>query len=507
MCSPHPLVARSRSAVRRAVARLLITLLAGVLATPLAARAETGDPGARIDALIARHHELGRFNGTALVAVGGRIVLAKGYGSASFEFGVANDPETRHWIGSVSKVFTATAVMRLADRGALRLEQTVAELLPWYRQDTGGQVTVRHLLTHTSGIPDYMHLPGVGREGFRREVGDAPIEVRPFAEKWCAGDLGWPPGTRWGYSNSGYVLLAAIVEQVTGRPFAVALRELVLEPAGMTDTVDLAMQPRAVVERLTPGYEQGPDGLLTRRAWNLSTTYGAGSLVSTVGDLFRFDRALERPDFLSPASRAASFTEGLGHWGCGWEVRTLPLGPAGAPRLVAGHEGFLFWSIARIYRVAEDGVFVALVNNTGDAPLPALFAGIADLIYGREPAWPLPAAADEIAALASERGGAAAVARYRELRAARPGELEFDESGLNRLGYRLLGAGRATDATALFRLMVELYPQSANAWDSLGEGLAAAGERTEAIRAYARSLELDPTNSNAARQLARLAGN
>ncbi len=503
MCAPRPLVARPPPLPPRVAALLLLA----ALAAPLAAHSDTDDLGARIDALIARHHELGRFNGTALVAVDGRVVLAKGYGSANFEFGVANDPATRHWIGSVTKVFTATAVLRLADRGALRLEQTLAELLPWYRQDTGGRVTVRHLLTHTSGIPDYMHLPGVGREGFRREVGDAPIEVRPFAETWCSGDLDWPPGTRWGYSNSGYVLLAAIVEQVAGRPFAAALRELVLDPAGMTDTVDLAMQPRAVVDRLTPGYELGPDGLLTRRAWNVSTTYGAGSLVSTVGDLFRFDRALERPGFLSPASRAAMFTEGPGHWGCGWEVRTLPIGPAGAPRTVAGHEGYLFWSIARIYRVAEDGLFVALVNNTGDAPLPPLFAGIADLIYGREPAWPLPAAADEVAALALERGGAAAVARYQELRATRPGELEFDEAGLNRLGYRLLGAGRAADATALFRLMVELYPRSANAWDSLGEGLAAAGERTEAIRAYARSLELDPTNANAARQLARLVGN
>jgi CubicO group peptidase (beta-lactamase class C family) len=483
--------------------------LAAALATPLVA----GDPGAsqlpqaagpRIAALLRAYNELGRFNGTALVARGDTIVHTAGYGMASFELSVANQPETKQWIGSVTKVFTAAMVMRLVDRGKLSLDSRITDTLPWYRRDTGTRVTVRQLLDHTSGIPDYLHLPGIGREGFQRQVGDDVIEVRPFIERWCSGDLQWEPGSRWGYSNSGYAVLGAIIEHVTGRPFEKALRQLVLDPLGLRDTEDLAMQPRVVVDGLATGYERLLGTLITRRPWNISTAFGAGAMVSTVGDLFRFDRAAHSAEFLSPAARAAMFTAGPGHYGCGWEVQALPIGPGKARRTVVGHEGFIFWSIARVYHVEEDETFVALVNNTGDAPLQAIFIGIADVLYGREPVFPRPSAAEAVQALAAEKGGAAAVARYRELQATAPSVYEFDERGLNGLGYALLRDGKAADAVEIFRFMAESFPQSANAFDSLGEGLAAAGRRDEAIKAYATSLQLNPANTNAAQMLAKL---
>lgn len=499
-------VGRARMAGWRTVGGLLAVLAVAGAAGAQASAPGTAAPGARIDALLQRYNELDRFNGSALVARDGRVMLAKGYGMASFEMGVPNRPDTKQWIGSVTKVFTATMVMRLVDQGKLSLDARVSDLLPWYRKDTGESITVRQLLSHTSGLPDYMHLPGIGRDGFRQQVGDEPIEVRAFTEKWCSADLAWEPGTKWGYSNSGYVVLGAIVEQVTGQSFEKALQVIVLEPAGMQDTGDLAARPRAVVPGLTSGYERAGGVVVTRRPWNLSTAFGAGAMYSTVEDLERFDRALYRDDFVSPAGRAAMFTPGVGGYGCGWEVQTLPIGPGKADRTVAGHEGFIFWSIARAYRIEQERIFVALVNNTGDAALPAMFAGIADILYGREPAWPKPSAAEAVHRLASESGGEAAAARYRELAETKPAEYEFSERGLNVLGYALLAERKPESAVAIFRVMVDAYPTSGNAWDSYGEGLAAAGSRDEAIKAYARSLELDPGNANAIDALARLAG-
>jgi CubicO group peptidase (beta-lactamase class C family) len=469
------------------------------------AAASAGDGrAAKIEALLDRYAELGMLNGTALVAAGGAVLVEKGFGMADFELGVPNRPDTKQWIGSITKVFTATAVVKLADAGKLSLDDHVSDLLPWYRKDTGARVTVRQLLDHTSGIPDYMHLPGVGREGFRREVGDDPIDVKAFAQKWCSGDLQWEPGSRWGYSNSGYVLLGAIVERVAGSPFDQVVKTLVLSPAGMEGTVDLAARPRSVVAGLAEGYEKMGDALVTRRPWNISTTFAAGGMVSTVGDLYRFDRALYRDDFVSAKAREAMFTPGLGHYGCGWEVTDQPIGPGKAVRTVAGHEGFLFWSLARIYRIPQDQVFVALVNNTGDTALPAIFAGVADILYGREPAWPKPSAARAVYDLAAEKGAEVALARYRELQAREPEAYVFDERGLNLLGYGLLQEGKPGAALGIFRFMVDTYPSSANAYDSLGEGLAAAGRREEAVKAYARSLELDPSSRNAAAQITKL---
>ncbi|MGA9751413.1 MAG: serine hydrolase [Acidobacteriota bacterium] len=486
---------------RRFTTSLALMLVLAVAGAVRAQSKGSEDKAARIDALLERYQQLGLFNGSALVAERGRLLLDKGYGMADFEMGVPNSAATKHWIGSVTKIFTATAVLRLADEGKLSLDDRLSDLLPWYRKDTGARVSVRQLLNHTSGIPDYMHLPGIGREGFRRAVGDDLVDVKDFALKWCSADLAWEPGTKWGYSNSGYFLLAAIVEQVTGKPYEEALRELVLDPAGMRDTEDLARRPRAVVPGLTPGYEKAGGKVVTRRPWNLSTAFGAGAMVATVDDLYRFDRALDREGFLSGKSMEAMFTEGLGHYGCGWEVRFMAIGPGRTRRTVAGHEGFIFWSLARIYRIPEDGVFVALVNNTGDAPLPAVFDGIADLLYGREPAWPKPSAAGAVTALAFDKGAGAALKRYEEMKAVASGDYLFDEKGLNVLGYALLQGGKADDAVVVFRCVATSFPDSGNAWDSLGEGLAAAGRREEAVKAYARSLELQPSNRNAVERL------
>jgi CubicO group peptidase (beta-lactamase class C family) len=485
---------------------LTAATLAALLLSPaaLSAQPRPAETVRAIDALVRAYHDVGAFNGNILVAKDGVVLLDKGYGMASFEQRVPNAPGTKHWIGSVSKVLTATTVMRLVDQGRLSLDSRVSDLLPWYRKETGSRVTVRMLLNHTSGIPDYMHLPGIGREGFSREVGSDPINVKAFVQKWCSADLSGEPGTRWAYSNSGYVVLGAIVEQVTGRPFAHALQELVLDPAGMTATRDLAADPRAVVEGLTPGYQKAVGRIVARQAWNISTAYAAGSMVAPLGDLLRFSQTLDRPGFLSAASRSALFTPGLGNWGCGWEVRTLPLGPGGAERVVEGHEGYIFWSLARIYRIPGERLFIAIVNNTGDAPLPKIFTGVTDLLFGRTPVQPLPPLSRALLPILESKGTPAMVARLREIQVKEAGAWDFAEAALNAFGYELLRDGRAEAAVSVFQLNSELYPRSANVWDSLGEGLAASGRREEAVKAYRKVLDLDPSHSSAKSMLAKL---
>jgi len=489
---------------------LAFRLRSATLALPLlvnltVAKAADLPPTAKaLDALVASYHAAGQFNGNVLVVKDGAILLEKGYGLASFEQRVPNAPDTKHWFASVSKTFTATTVMRLVDRGLLRLDAHVSDLLPDYRRDTGQRVTVRMLLNHTSGIPDYMHLPDVGREGFTRQVGEDPIELKTFVKRWCSADLAFEPGSRWSYSNSGYVLLGAIIETVTGKPFAQVVREEILEPAGMKDTRDLAGDPRAVVEGLTPGYENRGTRLVTRRPWNLSTVYAAGGMVGPLRDLERFDRILERPDFLSATSRAAMFTEGLGHWGCGWEVRQLPIGPDKALRTVLGHEGYLFWTLARIYRVPEERLFIALINNTGDAPLPKLFEGLTDLLAGRTPVTPKPYVSRALRLALEAKGPEHLAARYQELKTKEGQAWDFSERVLNGFGYELLEERRLEAALAAFRINVQAFPESGNAWDSLGEGLATLGRKPEAIQAYRRAVSLDPSNKNAPDMLKRL---
>ncbi len=151
-------------------------------------------------------------------------------------------PDT--WLGSDTKVFTATMIARLADAGRLSLDDPVGDLLPWYRQDTGQRMTVRHLLGHTSGLPDDARLAADARE-------PGVAIARAVVANWCSRDLQWEPGTRWEYSNAGYAVLGAIVEEVTGKTYVQAMQDLVLAPAATpaAGSGDDAAQARSEVSR------------------------------------------------------------------------------------------------------------------------------------------------------------------------------------------------------------------------------------------------------------------
>ena len=316
----------------------------------------------------------------------------------------------------------------------------------------------------------------------------------------CSGDLEFEPGTDFRYNNSGYVILGAVLEEATGTSYEQLLSDRILRPAGMSDTgYDRSGR---IIPRRAAGYERTLDGVRNTPYLDMSLPHAAGAMYSTVDDLLRWDQALYGTSLLSEGAKAAMFTPGLGEYGFGWFTATEPIGPDGAERRVIRHGGGINGFSTAIVRVPEDRQLVVLLDDTGSAQLEAMRSGILDLLYGREPAQPRASILPEMRRIITSDGVAAAVARYREL-AADDG-YQTGEGVVNRLGYSLLGEGALDDAIAIFRLNVELYPESGNTWDSLGEALAATGETTEAITSYARSLELDPSNRNAVDRLAEL---
>lgn len=485
--------------------RRLTVVVVALMMCAVSAGAEEA-VGARIGSLLERYHELGLFDGAVLVARHGQVVHENGYGLASREFGFPNGAGVRYRLASVSKTFTAVLVMQLVDEGRLSLDATLGEVLPEYRQDLGARVRIRHLLGHSSGIPDYFRAAG-GWAAFAERMGTSPPSKLDFAASLCSGDLEFEPGSAWSYSNCGYFLLGMVIERITGEPFERVLRERLLNPAGMHESGDEGADPEAVIERLASSYIRVPGGGVRRQGyWNMASAFGAGSLYSTPRDLLLYDSALTGTAILSDEAKHAMFTPGVGGYGLGWELRERPIGPDGAPRRIATHEGFLFGSHTRIYRVLDDEVLVVLLSNAGDAPLERMADGVFDLLYGRAAVEPKTPIAAELSRVIDEEGTEAAVERYRLLKREDPEGWDFSERELNLLGYGLLGSGRVDEAITVLSLNAEAYPLSGNCQDSLGEALAAAGRTTDAIRAYARSLELDPTNRNAVERLRELVG-
>lgn len=464
----------------------------------LAATAQAVDKAGQIDALVKQYVDLGQFNGAVLVAENGKVIFEKGYGLANLEWGIPNAPDTKFRLGSITKQFTAALVLQLVEEGKLSLDAKLSDVLPTYRKDTGARVTLRQLLNHTSGIPSYTDQPR-----FISEISRNPYSVDDMVGKLCSGDLQFEPGSTFRYDNCGYILLGAVLEKATGKPYETLLKERILDKAGMADSGYDHSAP--VLPRRAQGYSHAAGGLANAAYLDMSLPYAAGAMYSTVRDLYRWDQALVGETVLSAGAKKLMWTPGLEHYGFGWEIVTAPIGPGKSERTVESHGGGINGFSTLIARIPADRHLVVFLCNTGASRYEAMSAGVWDVLYGRTPSAPKRPIGEVLAAVAMNDGADAAIARYRKLKATEAERYDFNERELNALGYQLLAVGKVDAAVAVFALNVEMFPTAANPYDSLGEGLALAGKKSEAIKAYAKSLELDPSNLNAIEQLSKLA--
>jgi CubicO group peptidase (beta-lactamase class C family) len=484
---------RSRSIL---VALAVLSLLTAVL---------VGQPGTvpvvsgKIDGLVQKFVELGQFNGSVLVAQGESVIFKKGFGMANFEWNIPNTPDTRFRLGSITKQFTSMLIMQLVEEGKLSLDDKLADRLPYYRKETGGRVTIHHLLNHTSGIPSYTGIPNFFRDRSRQA-----LPLRELVTTFCSGDLEFEPGSKFAYNNSGYVILGAVIEQVSGKTYEKLLQERILGPLGMKATgYD---HSESLIHRRAAGYENGLDGVRNAAFLDMSLPHAAGALYSTAEDLYLWDRALYGTKLLSEEGKKKLFTPGLDNYAYGWVVRKMAVGPEKKDRLVIQHGGGINGFSTLITRVPEERTLIVLLNNTGGAPLNLISQGIGDILYGREPQPPKRSIARVLLSTIREKGVDAAVTQYRDIKTKNATEYELGEGELNQLGYSLLQNGRTDDAIAIFKLNVESFPKSSNPYDSLGEAYAAKGEKELAIKNYAHSIELNPANISGVKKLQELVG-
>ena len=195
------------------------------------------------------------FQGAILVAHQEEVLYQQAFGLANREWNVANTPDTKFDIASLSKQFTAALVLQLVAEGQMHLDSTISAYYPAYRPDVGRRVTIHQLLTHQSGIPNYTNLPYVWSDSLA-----LPYTSEQLVEKFGSGDLEFEPGTRYQYNNTGYYLLSLLIEAVTGQPFVTVLQERILIPLGLQQTgVDDRAQ---VLERRAYGYDKTTRGFL-----------------------------------------------------------------------------------------------------------------------------------------------------------------------------------------------------------------------------------------------------
>ncbi len=329
---------------------------------------------ARVDALFTAFAESGAPGAAVVVARGDSIVFARGYGLADVEHGRGVTPSTSFRLASVTKQFTAAAILTLVEAGKLRLDDRVEDVLddvPVYARD----VSVRHLLAHTSGIPDYEVLLG-SDDGPQLEDRDV-LTLLHQAKK-----LHFPPGTSWRYSNSGYALLALIVERASGESFAQYLRRRIFDRAGMRAAVAHEDGVDMVAHRAY-GYSGREGAWLRTDQSRTSAVLGDGGIYASAEELARWSAALTHDAVLSAASFAAATTPTTlasgehTSYGFGWFLDSYH----GQRR--QRHEGDSIGFRTAIQRYPDVGLTVVVLVNRGAAPIDALSDGVAAIFLDR----------------------------------------------------------------------------------------------------------------------------
>ncbi|HYE38373.1 MAG TPA: serine hydrolase [Ramlibacter sp.] len=318
-----------------------------------AAAAQDSALAQRIDAAIAPYYQAGEPGAAVIVTKGGKVVFRRAYGLANIEQRTPLDPGMVLRIGSVTKQFTAAAILMLQEEGKLDLADDIGKHLPDFPTQ-GQKITIEHLLTHTSGIYSYTR-----KHDFKdKQHADASVGevIAAFKDE----PLDFQPGTRWAYSNSGYYLLGAIIEKVSGKPYAEFIHQRILAPLKMTHTAYEGVggrTPQAI------GYSPAQGKLAPSAALSPSKTYAAGALVSTVDDLARWDAAIASGKLLKPATWQRVFTPyalasgASTNYGYGWETGKLQ----GTPMVAHGGNtnGFSTYTM----RVPAEQLYVAVLSN------------------------------------------------------------------------------------------------------------------------------------------------
>jgi len=366
----------------RSAATVLKTTGAGFLAAVLCSCTGASPSRHRIAQILLQYHRDDKFSGSALVGYRDTVVYEGAFDFADETWKIENTPTTRFQIGSLTKQFTAALILELAQQSRIDLDATLSSYLPDYRSDVGDAVTIRELLGHSAGVPDFVRRPDI------MQILKEPATPQEVISKYCNNALEFTPGTQFKYSNCGYLILGALYEQVTGESYAEGLQRLTAR-AGLTDTG--VSGPRAIVPRLATAYvvENGHQMKAPYIDW--SVAFSSGAVYSTVRDLWQWRGELLAGRVLGEEGITEIFAIRPFGYSFGWHVGRTSQGqlrtflasdydaqPAtnSANLLLASHSGDLpgFHSCMTLFL---DGTWtVILLDNHDSKSLPSIAAEI-----------------------------------------------------------------------------------------------------------------------------------
>ncbi len=453
----------------------------------------------KLDELMNKYTEYGQFNGSILVAEKGKVIYKKGFGMANMEWEILNHSNTKHRLGSITKQFTSMLIMQLVEQGKIKLEEPIITYLPDYPKSTGSIINIHHLLTHTSGIPNYTAFPN-----FFKDKSRDFYNPKDFVKTFADSTLQFTPGKKFNYSNSGYFLLGVIIEKVSGKSYEQVLNENIFKPLNMINTgYDHHSE---ILKNRASGYEREGNSYINAPYLDMSIPYAAGSLYSSVEDLFIWDQALYNNEILSKENTKLLFTEHFpafgGYYGYGWSISKQPIGNSKDSVHVIGHGGGINGFNTLISRMPTNKNLIVLFNNTGGAALNKIATAINGIIHNKTYELPKKSVAYSLLDIILKEDIIAGLKHFEEIKNDKSYTLKENE--MNRIGYQLLQSEKVKEAIEVFKLNVAAFPKSSNVYDSLGEAYMTDGNDELAIKYYKKSIELNPGNKQGIEMLKKL---
>ena len=455
-----------------------------------------------IDSLVSFCYNNDIFNGTILVAKNDKVIYKNALGYTNYDLKTKLTINSVFSIASVSKTFTSTAILKLQEQGKLNLNDKLSKYFPDF--PNAENITIRHLLFHTSGMQNYLVYGGVFRVKDRPgDFIDGVTNVKAFNYLKTIDTLRFQPRERFEYSNSGYLMLSLIVEKASGKAFHQFIKDEIYTPLKMNNSYVIS-EPNIDIPNRVSGFTN----FYTPDDDNLLTT-GGGGILTTVEDLYKWHKGLSLAKNISKETQKKAFVNitlndgSLSHnetdttwcYGMGWVFRM------NEKDSIAFHDGGLNACSAMFYQDLGQDFTIIILSNKGSTNANHAIYTIRDeiihILKGEQYNFPKVPISLKMYQLLNNFSLRKAVEKCMLLQENKKNKFDFSANQLNRLGYHYLQNKEYVKAKAVFELNIEFYPENANVYDSYAEALMINSENEKAIKYYRKSLRLNPNNENA----------
>jgi CubicO group peptidase (beta-lactamase class C family) len=444
-----------------------------------------------IDSLLTNCYTNGLFNGVALVADSGKIILQKGYGLSNRETNAPLSINDRFYIGSLTKQFTAVLILQLQEDELIDINTPISAYLPEFKALPYSNITVHHLLTHTSGLGNY-----TAHTNFDKSIPYTDQDMFTLIKH----PLLFEPGTDWSYSNSGYFLLGKIAERVTHKDYGTLLNETIFEPLKMNHS---SFSLKWCNTHVAKGYRRTINGIKPMPTYALVSLFSTGGIYSTAHDLFIWAQALDGNTLLTEKSKEILFQPMQNDYACGLYVKkgTDEFGTKYERHfhggMLQGYHSFM------LKRIPQKQV-VILLDNYYNQEIQTIKNRIWSALVDENIRTIKPKLSNILYTACAQNTLIALLDSISTTTAQFESQFELEEFDINTVGYRLMEAKRYTEATALFNFNLTRYPNSWNVYDSMGELLLKQGKYKAAEEHYKKSLLLHPENKSAEMALQKI---